>query len=92
MSQPEPERVPAQPAPETPEPRPARWRALVRPASIALAVATIAVFAVGFVPLFDGPGYEISLAAGLIAPVCAAVGASLETSSRVSAGRALGSG
>ena len=61
-----------------------RSRDLVNRVGLARAVAftlsTTAVFAVGFVPLFDGPGYEISLAAGLIVPSLAAIAVALDRS------------
>ncbi len=38
----------------------------------AVAVAVI-MFGIGFVPLFGGPGYEISIAAGLVVPSIAAI-------------------
>jgi hypothetical protein len=47
-------------------------------------VASIVVFAVllavGFLPLFGGPGYEQSLASGLVVPLAAAIAAALEGS------------
>ncbi|MEZ4293909.1 MAG: hypothetical protein R3B70_02950 [Polyangiaceae bacterium] len=58
-----------------------------RAPGIGLAIAAAAVLGVGFVPLFDGPGYEIALAAGLLLPVVAAVSTALETS-RYEIGRA----
>jgi hypothetical protein len=49
-----------------------------------LLIAAIAVFvilaAVGFLPLFGGPGYEQSLASGLVAPAAAAIATALEVS------------
>lgn len=47
---------------------------------IGLALGTAALFAFGFIPLFDGPGYEISLVSGLILPACAAIATALELS------------
>jgi hypothetical protein len=41
--------------------------------------------AVGFVPLFGGPGYEQSLASGLIVPAAAAVATSLEVAAAAGA-------
>src|SRR5262245_29362281 len=38
----------------------------------ATALAVVVLFAVGFVPLFGGPGYEAALAAGLVLPALAA--------------------
>ena len=37
-----------------------------RPAQIGLAIVVVALGALGFVPLFDGPGYESSLGAGIV--------------------------
>ncbi len=51
-----------------------------------LAVATISVtplmLGIGFIPLFGGPGYEHSLASGLVVPGAAAIAAALELSAR----------
>ncbi|MBK8257083.1 MAG: hypothetical protein IPK82_30975 [Polyangiaceae bacterium] len=58
------------------------------PAIIGLAVCTLAVFAVGFISLFDGPGYEIALAAGLIVPSGVAISSALEISAALSRSRA----
>ncbi|APR75365.1 Hypothetical protein A7982_00711 [Minicystis rosea] len=52
----------------------------LRPASIGLGVAVIAVGGLGFVPLFGGPGYEIALGAGLILPFVVAITAALDLS------------
>lgn len=38
----------------------------------------VAMGAIGFVPLFGGPGYESSLAAGLVVPIAAAIVTALE--------------
>jgi hypothetical protein len=55
-------------------------------ASPARRVAAIVVFvvlgAVGFLPLFGGPGYEHSLASGLVVPSAAAIATALELSAR----------
>ncbi|HEX4448219.1 MAG TPA: hypothetical protein VH044_15830 [Polyangiaceae bacterium] len=51
---------------------PARLRAGV--------VVFVALIAVGFLPLFGGPGYEQSLASGLVVPMAAAIAAALEIS------------
>jgi tetratricopeptide (TPR) repeat protein len=50
------------------------------PAIIGLAVAFVGTGALGFVPLFDGPGYEIALGAGLILPFAVAIAAALDLS------------
>jgi hypothetical protein len=47
---------------------------------IAAAVVFVAVGAIGFLPLFGGPGYEHSLASGLVVPSAAAVATALELS------------
>jgi hypothetical protein len=56
------------------------WRSL----SLPLRVAILAVFAVlcgvGFLPLFGGPGYEQSLASGLVVPTAAAIAVAIELS------------
>ena len=46
----------------------------------AVAFVTLAMGAVGFAPLFGGPGYEQSLATGLLAPSAAAIGQALDSS------------
>lgn len=57
---------------------------------VAFTLSTAAVFAVGFVPLFDGPGYEISLAAGLIVPSLAAIAVALDRSAALAKARDAG--
>jgi tetratricopeptide (TPR) repeat protein len=52
----------------------------LRPAPVGLAVVAAAAFAVGFVPLFDGPGYESALACGLLLPFAVSVVTALEVS------------
>ena len=56
------------------------WRPLAGPRG----VASLAVFgllaAIGFLPLFGGPGYEQSLASGLVVPSAAAIATALEVS------------
>jgi hypothetical protein len=47
---------------------------------IAAAVVFASLAAVGFVPLFGGPGYEQSIASGLVVPSAAALATSLEVS------------
>ena len=44
--------------------------------------------AVGFLPLFGGPGYEQSLASGLVVPVAAAIASALELVGRATSRRA----
>jgi hypothetical protein len=55
-------------------------RSLRRPRAVALGLVLVALGAVGFLPLFGGPGYEHSLASGLIVPPVAAVAVALELS------------
>lgn len=45
---------------------------------VAIAIAGVVLFAVGFLPLFAGPGYEAALAAGLVLPGLAAVATALD--------------
>jgi tetratricopeptide (TPR) repeat protein len=47
---------------------------------IALALAGVALIAIGFVPQFGGPGYESALAGGLVLPTAAALGSALYAS------------
>jgi tetratricopeptide (TPR) repeat protein len=46
---------------------------------VALAVGALLCGASGFVPLFGGPGYEASLAAGLVLPLIVAIAAAVDT-------------
>jgi hypothetical protein len=48
------------------------------PRGIASIVVFVALFAIGFVPLFDGPGYEHAIASGLIVPSIAAILTAIE--------------
>jgi tetratricopeptide (TPR) repeat protein len=48
---------------------------------VALAVAALVLGASGFLPLFGGPGYEASLAAGLVLPLAVALATAVETAS-----------
>lgn len=50
------------------------------PARAGLAVSVAALFALGFVPLFDGPGYEIALGAGIVLGFAVAITAALDLS------------
>ena len=50
-----------------------------RAVQIATAAAVALLGAIGFAPLFAGPGYEAALAAGLVLPTVAAMAASYET-------------
>jgi tetratricopeptide (TPR) repeat protein len=52
----------------------------------------VAMGGVGFLPLFDGPGYEQSLATGLLVPSAAAIAIALETARNASAGEGAGVG
>ena len=51
-----------------------------RPQQIAAAFVVVAVGGIGFLPLFGGPGYEHSLATGLLVPSAAAIATALELS------------
>ena len=50
-----------------------RWAALV---------VGGALFGVGFLPLFGGPGYEHALASGLLVPCAAAIATSYDSNGR----------
>ncbi|HVJ88353.1 MAG TPA: hypothetical protein VM580_01015, partial [Labilithrix sp.] len=50
-----------------------------RPYVVGAVVVAVLLFAVGFIPLFGGPGYEQSLAAGLIVPSVAAIATAVST-------------
>ncbi len=49
-----------------------------RPQKIAAAFVAVAMGAIGFLPLFGGPGYEHALATGLLVPSAAAIGVALD--------------
>lgn len=49
-----------------------------RPPLLGLVVALIGLGAVGFLPLFGGPGYESALAAGIVLPFAVAIATALE--------------
>src|ERR1700722_11738497 len=51
-----------------------------RQQQIAAAFVGISLFGVGFLPLFGGPGYEQSLASGLLVPSAAAIATACELS------------
>ncbi len=51
-----------------------------RPAQIGLAVVVVAMGALGFVPLFDGPGYESALGAGILLAFVVSISAALAVS------------
>ena len=53
-----------------------------RPFQITAAFVAVAMGLIGLLPLFGGPGYESALAAGLLMPGAAAIGAALDTSTR----------
>jgi len=56
-----------------------QWQAWLRtPRGVGVVVVSIASFAVGFLPLFAGPGYEHAIAMGLIVPTVAAIAAANE--------------
>ena len=56
---------------------PFRWPT-TRARAIAVALVALLLFSIGFVPLFDGPGYELSIASGVVLPTVAAIVAALE--------------
>jgi hypothetical protein len=51
-----------------------------RPPAVAAAFVFVSLGAIGFLPLFGGPGYEHSLASGLVVPAAAAVSTALRLS------------
>ena len=50
-----------------------RWLLRSRAQTTAALVIFVVLGAIGFLPLFDGPGYESALAAGLLVPAAAAI-------------------
>ncbi len=60
--------------------RSSAWAAMARsrPFRGGAAAVVLVLGAVGWLPLFDGPGYEIALAAGLLCPAAAAMVVALE--------------
>ena len=56
-------------------------RSFSRARIVASAVVLLVLSAIGFLPLFGGPGYEHSLASGLLVPAAAAVTVAIELSS-----------
>jgi hypothetical protein len=52
------------------------------PLGVAFAFVVLALGAVGFLPLFGGPGYEQALTSGLIVPSATAIGVALHLSSQ----------
>jgi hypothetical protein len=48
------------------------------PRGVACIIAFVVLFAIGFVPLFDGPGYEHAIASGLVIPALAAILTAIE--------------
>lgn len=55
-----------------------------RPQLIGALVVTVALGAIGFLPLFGGPGYEHALAAGLLVPSAAAIATAIDCARRTS--------
>jgi formylglycine-generating enzyme required for sulfatase activity len=47
---------------------------------VTTAVAAVSLGAIGFIPLFGGPGYEAALAAGIVLPALAAIATALDVS------------
>ncbi len=58
----------------------ATLRSLSGPRRVAAIVVLVILAAVGFLPLFGGPGYEQSLASGLVVPMAAAIATAIELS------------
>jgi tetratricopeptide (TPR) repeat protein len=58
------------------------WLFRSRPQTVGALLALVTMALVGFAPLFAGPGYESSLAAGLLLPPLAAVAAALDQARR----------
>lgn len=58
----------------------ASWRSLSGPTRGAALVVFVVLGLVGFLPLFGGPGYEQSLASGLVVPMAAAIASALDRS------------
>ncbi|HEX8796639.1 MAG TPA: hypothetical protein VF765_37065 [Polyangiaceae bacterium] len=56
------------------------WRSLPLPRRVAAIVVFVAMAAVGFLPLFGGPGYEHAVATGVVVPTTAAIAVALELS------------
>jgi hypothetical protein len=56
------------------------WRSLPLPRRVAFVVAFVLLAAIGFLPLFGGPGYEMCVASGVVLPTAAAIAAALELS------------
>src|ERR1700742_1418719 len=50
------------------------------PLRVAGIVVFVVLVAVGFLPLFGGPGYEHSVASGVVVPMAAAIAIALEVS------------
>src|SRR5207253_2222768 len=57
------------------------------PYAVAAVVVGLSLGAIGFLPLFGGPGYEHSLATGLIVPGAAAVATAVDAATAPSATR-----
>jgi hypothetical protein len=55
-------------------------RLALQPRHVAAIVVFVVLGAIGFLPLFGGPGYEQSLASGLLVPSAAAIATALELS------------
>ncbi len=59
----------------------ALWRRIPLPQRVAAIVVFAVLGAIGFLPLFGGPGYEHALASGLVVPAAAAIATALDVSS-----------
>ncbi|MBS2020331.1 MAG: hypothetical protein JST00_46165 [Deltaproteobacteria bacterium] len=57
------------------------------PYAVAAAVVGVALGGIGFLPLFGGPGYEHSLASGLVVPGAAAIATSIDAATAPAASR-----
>jgi tetratricopeptide (TPR) repeat protein len=62
----------------------ARWHSV--PYGRSAVFVLVALGAIGFLPLFDGPGYEQALATGLLVPSATAVAIALDAARRAGAG------
>jgi hypothetical protein len=56
------------------------WRSLPMPRRVAAIVVFLLLAGIGFLPLFGGPGYEQSVATGVVVPTAAAIAVALELS------------
>jgi hypothetical protein len=66
----------------------ARWRSV--PYGRSAVFVLVALGGIGFLPLFDGPGYEQSLATGLLVPSATAIAIALDAARHAGAGAGAG--